>query len=157
MPVTDWKGYEGAFVDTLKVLRERGHRVGVFGDIDLLPHREWEEKVCAAAGMRAHLPLWQRDRTALAREFLTLQFRAVVVCVDSRHLGDEYCGREYDAQFLADLPRGVDACGENGEFHTLVYDGPAFHERVRFEVLSTEAYYAPPEFGGGRYCVARLV
>jgi uncharacterized protein (TIGR00290 family) len=151
-----WKSYEAVFIATLEQLRTDGHEVAVFGDIDLQPHRDWEEKVCAAADVEAVLPLWHQDRRALAQAVLTEGFRAVVVCVDSRYLGDEFCGREYDAAFLADLPANVDACGENGEFHTFVYDGPNFTAPVPFAVTGFESYVAPAEFGGTRYRFALL-
>ncbi|HVU01195.1 MAG TPA: diphthine--ammonia ligase [Polyangiaceae bacterium] len=152
-----WKDYEAVFTETLRELREEGHEVGVFGDIDLLPHREWEERVCAAAGITPHLPLWLRNRTELAHRVIALGFRAIVVCVDSRFLPDSFAGREYDERFLADLPPGVDACGENGEFHTFVYDGPCFSRPVPCRVESKEVYVAPAEYGGTRYCFARVV
>lgn len=151
-----WKSYEEVFIATLEQLRATDHEVAVFGDIDLQPHRDWEEKVCAAAGIEPVLPLWQQDRRALAEEVLASGFRAVVVCTDSRYLGDEFCGREYDASFIADLPAGVDACGENGEFHTFVYDGPNFSAPVPFNIAGFESYVAPPEYGGVRYHFARL-
>jgi uncharacterized protein (TIGR00290 family) len=151
-----WKGYESAFVDALRGLRSTGHTVAVFGDIDLQAHRDWEEKVCATASVRPYLPLWHQDRRALAQEILDAGFKAIVVCVDSRFLSDDFCGRNYDAAFIRDLPAGVDACGENGEFHTLVYDGPCFHEPVRFALERLESYVAPVEFGATRYCFARL-
>lgn len=134
-----WKSYEEEFIAALKELRADGHEVAVFGDIDLQPHRDWEEKVCAAAGIEPVLPLWHEDRRALAQEVIDSGFRAVVVCVDSRYLGDEFCGREYDASFIADLPAAVDACGENGEFHTFVHDGPNFAAPVRFNVSDFES------------------
>jgi uncharacterized protein (TIGR00290 family) len=152
----DWKDYENSFVGLLRQLRADGHEVGIFGDIDLVPHREWEERVCAVAGIRAYLPLWQRDRLDIARQVRELGFRAVVVCVDSRYLDDSFAGRDYDERFLADLPAGVDACGENGEFHTFVYDGPGFAEAVPFRVAEKQEYVAPVERGGVRYCFARL-
>jgi uncharacterized protein (TIGR00290 family) len=155
-PSASWESYERVFTETLRHLSERGHDEAVFGDIDLASHREWEERVCAAAGLRATLPLWGRDRAQLAEEVLALGFRALVVCVDSRHLGDEFCGREFDRQFIADLPPGVDACGENGEFHTFVYDGPLFRARVPVRVTTREPYVSPPSLGSVRYCFARL-
>jgi diphthine-ammonia ligase len=155
-PSASWAGYEGVFTAALRELRATGHDTAVFGDIDLAPHREWEERVCAAAGLTPSLPLWHRNRDELAREVLAVGFRSVVVCVDSRHLGDEFCGREYDATFVADLPRGVDACGENGEFHTFVYDGPMFREPVPVRVVAREPYVAPAQLGAVRYCFARL-
>ncbi|HEX2725242.1 MAG TPA: diphthine--ammonia ligase, partial [Beijerinckiaceae bacterium] len=115
-----WADYEKTFVAALTELRGRGVTDVVFGDIDLVPHREWEEKVCAAAGVRPSLPLWQQDRRALAEEVLGLGYRALVVCTDDRWLDAGWCGRVYDRAFIDRLPAGVDACGENGEFHTFV-------------------------------------
>jgi diphthine-ammonia ligase len=151
-----WKSYEAVFTDALRGLRASGHEVAIFGDIDLEPHREWEEKVCAAADLKPVLPLWQAGRDALAREVLEAGFRAVVVCTDSRYLGDEFCGRQYDPSFLRDLPAGVDACGENGEFHTFVYDGPNFSAPVSYAIDGFEDSVTPPEYGAVRYRFARL-
>ncbi|HEU4484943.1 MAG TPA: diphthine--ammonia ligase [Povalibacter sp.] len=151
-----WKTYETAFVEALRELRASGHRTAVFGDIDLQAHRDWEEKVCSAADVAPVLPLWLGNRRQLADEVLTEGFKAVVVCTDSRYLGDEFCGREYDASFIAALPPNVDCCGENGEFHTFVYDGPCFRHPVAFSIEGFDDYTAPPEYGGVRYRFARL-
>ena len=151
-----WQSYEAQFVELLQQLRDAGHDVAVFGDIDLQAHRDWEEKVCAAAGLQAHLPLWLENRRKLADELLSVGFKATVVCVDSRYLTDDFCGRAYDEDFIRDLPAGVDVCGENGEFHTLVHDGPCFIQPVEFVIEALEPYTAPAEFGGTRYCFARL-
>src|SRR4051812_22558062 len=121
-----WATYEAEFIAALKQYRAEGFTSAVFGDIDLQPHRDWEERVCAVAGLEPVLPLWLEKRDALSREVIAKGFKAVVVCTDARYLGGEFCGREYDATFIADLPATVDACGENGEFHTFVYDGPNF-------------------------------
>lgn len=80
-----------------------GHDQAIFGDIDLQPHRDWEEMVCGRAGLTPVLPLWGQDRVALANEILESGIEALVVCVDSRKLGDEFVGRHYDRSFLADL------------------------------------------------------
>lgn len=151
-----WKTYETVFTEALRQLRASGHDTAVFGDIDLQPHRDWEEKVCAAADITPCLPLWHGGRRELADEVLASGFRAIVVCTDARYLGDEFCGREYDAQFIHDLPPGVDACGENGEFHTFVYDGPCFRRPVEFSLTGFDDYTAPAELGGVRYRFARL-
>jgi uncharacterized protein (TIGR00290 family) len=153
---TSWKTYEAQFIDALKELHGSGHRTAIFGDIDLQEHRDWEERVCSAADMKCVLPLWQNDRLQLADEVLGLGFRATVVCTDSRYLGDEFCGRDYDARFIADLPEGVDACGENGEFHTFVYDGPCFGHPVAHRIEGFESYVAPPQYGSVRYRFAKL-
>jgi len=134
-----WAAYEPTFIEALKSLRARGVTDVVFGDIDLAPHRAWEEKVCAAAGVTPHLPLWQEDRPALSAEVLDLRYRALVVCTDDRWLGASFCGRPYDRAFINSLPEAVDVCGENGEFHTFVTDGPLFRAPVRTEVTAVES------------------
>ncbi len=97
-----------------------------FGDLFLEDVRTYREERLSAAGRRGLFPLWQRDTAALAREFITAGFRAVLVCVDPRKLDGVFAGRAFDEQLLADLPDGVDPCGENGEFHTFVHAGPIF-------------------------------
>jgi uncharacterized protein (TIGR00290 family) len=146
-----WADYEARFVEQLQTLTAQGVTDVVFGDIDLQAHRDWEEKVCAAAGLRAHLPLWGEARRALVDEFLGAGFRAWVVCVDARFLDASFVGCEFDAAFLARLPDGVDACGENGEFHTFVYDGPGFLEPVRWASAGRKSVVSPPEFGARTY------
>jgi uncharacterized protein (TIGR00290 family) len=154
---TSWKTYEEKFIGMLSGARQRGITQAIFGDIDLVPHREWEEKVCAAAGLQAQLPLWDEPRRKLVDEFLAAGFKAVVVCVNGNFLGAEFCGREFDCAFLADLPPGVDACGENGEFHTFVYDGPAFNHPVAFERAAVHTVASPPELGTATYFFQSLV
>ena len=111
--------------------RKRGLRTGVFGDIDIESHREWVERVAAAAGTTAVHPLWHRDRGALMREVLDRGFRAVVVAVRDGLLPTALLGRTIDAAMLDEFERhGVDLAGENGEFHTCVVDGPIFSRPV---------------------------
>lgn len=155
-PAASWRDYEARFTEALVDLKSRGFEVAVFGDIDLQAHRDWEEKVSARAGLDCQLPLWHEPRQDLAREVLRLGFRAIVVCTDSRFLDDSFCGRLYDERFIADLPSHVDACGENGEFHTFVFDGPGFSHPVRYEMASKREYVAAADPGGVRYCFARL-
>jgi uncharacterized protein (TIGR00290 family) len=95
-----------------------------FGDLFLEDIRVYRESRLTAAGRRARFPLWGRDTKELAREFLAAGFQAILVCVDPRVLGRSFAGRDYDEELLADLPDGVDPCGENGEFHTFVTAGP---------------------------------
>lgn len=153
---TTWKNYEEKFIATLRAAHADGIRDAIFGDIDLVPHREWEEKVCAQAGIAPCLPLWDEPRRKLVDEFLAAGFKAIVVCVNAKYLGEEFCGREFDETFLADLPASVDACGENGEFHTFVYDGPAFSRPVAFERTEKLRYESPAEFGGATYYFQKL-
>ena len=144
-----WQNYEAQFIAALHTARaEAGISGAIFGDIDLQAHRDWEEKVCALAGFSAHLPLWQAQRMDLVHEFWAAGFQAVVVCVDGRFLDASYAGRLFDQAFVDSLPAGVDACGENGEFHTFVYGGPAFAQPVAWRGAGTHSYTAPAEFGG---------
>jgi uncharacterized protein (TIGR00290 family) len=146
-----WKDYESQFIELLKELVAGDIKSVVFGDIDLVPHREWEEKVCNQVGLMAHLPLWLENRLDLVNEFLDAGFKARVVCVDGRFLDESYVGQEFDRHFIENLPAGVDACGENGEFHTFVYDGPNFSKPVRWESLGKQTYVSPPEYGSQTY------
>ncbi len=146
-----WSQYEQLFIQQLESIARDGHSHMIFGDIDLLPHRQWEEKVCAAAGLTAVLPLWNHHRLTLVEEFLALGFKARVVCVDGRFLDASFVGCEFDQAFIARLPATVDACGENGEFHTFVYDGPNFKTPVAWSSLGQSTYISPPEFGQQTY------
>jgi uncharacterized protein (TIGR00290 family) len=127
-PRADNQEYESKMDAALSTLRSAtpGITGVVFGDLFLQDIREYREKNLSRAELSAIFPLWGRDTRKLAADFTGLGFRAVVVCVDSAALDRSFAGREYDASFVADLPAGVDACGENGEFHTFVYDGPLF-------------------------------
>ena len=135
-----WKEYEYQFIEKLTFLKSLGIQSGIFGDIDLIAHREWEEKVCGAAGIAACLPLWNEDRLSLVSEFFHAGFMARVSCVDGRFLDDTFVGCEFDQSFIDRLPAGVDACGENGEFHTFVYDGPNFINPVQWVSIGKKTY-----------------
>jgi diphthine-ammonia ligase len=118
--------YARSFDATLRRLKEAGHTHMVFGDIDLAAHREWLEPACERAGLAARFPLWGEPRTALAAEIVARGIRARTVCVDTRWLGAEFCGVDYDLRFIETLPERVCPCGEEGEFHTFVFDAPGF-------------------------------
>ena len=146
-PSASWQDYEKVFVETLQDLKGRGCEYGVFGDIDLRAHRDWEEKVCSAAGSEAVLPLWHEGRLDLVNEFLAEGFSSVVVCINESFLNKSFCGRVFDRGFITDLPASVDACGENGEFHTFAFDGPMFRNTVDFRV--DDIYHHEPVFPSG--------
>lgn len=146
-----WAQYEQLFIQQLESIARDGHSHIIFGDIDLLPHRQWEERVCASAGLIAELPLWNENRLSLVQEFLNLGFKARVVCVDGRFLDETFVGCEFDEAFIARLPATVDACGENGEFHTFVYDGPNFLAPVPWVSMGKQTYVSPPEYGQQTY------
>jgi uncharacterized protein (TIGR00290 family) len=129
-----WDNYEAAFIELLGRAKSTGAEAAVFGDIDIPRHREWEENVCRAAGLTAELPLWQADRMALLAEFWAARFEARIVVAREGIVGREFLGRVLDRATAVELAAaGVDACGENGEFHTVVTAGPLFREAIELE------------------------
>jgi uncharacterized protein (TIGR00290 family) len=126
--------YEQRMKEALAEHFARGVRHVAFGDIFLEDLRIYREKNLAQIDMRALFPIWKRDTRELAQEFVRMGFRAITVCVDPRVLDASFAGRELDASFFADLPTGVDPCGENGEFHTYVFDGPVFKSPIAFRL-----------------------
>jgi len=129
-----WTEYEPVFIDALYEIRRQGVKYGVFGDIDFPPHLEWEEKVCAKTGMTAYLPLWEGDRLELLHEFLSLGYKAVIVTVNEKKLDRKFLGRMIDRKIIKEFRKlGIDPCGENGEYHTLVVDGPVFSSPLPFK------------------------
>lgn len=128
-----WDNYESAFVDLLREAKGLGAAAAVFGDIDIPRHRQWEEDVCAQATLRAELPLWQEDRLSLLAEFWAAGFQCRIVVAREGVVDHPYLGRMLDAPTAAELAgAGIDACGENGEFHTLVTGGPLFRGPLDF-------------------------
>ena len=139
------KEYENALLKMLKRQRDNNVSSVVFGDIFLEDVKKYREQILAKAGVKGIYPLWQRDTKDLARKFINLGFKAIITSIDSNVLTKDFAGREYEKQFLSELPENVDPCGENGEFHSFVYDGPIFHERVFFKkgeiVLRENRFY----------------
>lgn len=128
-----WDDYEAAMVDLLcEAQQQHGATAGVFGDIDIPRHRQWEEMVCQRAGLAALLPLWQEERLALLAEWWQRGFEARIVVVREGVLDRRFLGRTLDLQAADEITAaGADACGENGEFHTVVTSGPLFHQPIR--------------------------
>ena len=126
--------YEQQMGETLVTYRDQGINVVVFGDLFLQDIRAYRERLLARFNMTGLFPVWGRDTTQLIREFIGLGFKAVVVCVDPAQLDPSFSGRLIDEDFLADLPASADPCGENGEFHTFVFDGPSFKKPVDFSI-----------------------
>lgn len=125
--------YEGALERALAAYREAGVGSMVFGDLFLEDIRNYREELFGRLGMRPLFPLWKRDTPALIKDFITKGFKAVVTCVNSKALDSSFAGRVIDSEFLSLLPPDVDPCGENGEFHTFVFDGPLFKEKISFK------------------------
>ncbi len=140
-----WQTYEAQFIAALQQLKAQHNiKACVFGDIDLEPHREWEEKVCAAAGIEAILPLWQQSRRELVLQMLTAGIETMIVSCNTT-LGERFLGRVMNLQLLQELEaEGVDVCGENGEFHTLVVNCPLFRQPLTlpaYEKVRNEQYW----------------
>jgi diphthine-ammonia ligase len=136
---TSWEAYTDAFVDALQQLEASGHPDCIFGDIDIWAHRTWCMQVCDRAGVVAHHPLWQQDRRQLVEELIDRGFEATIVLVRAGVLDRSFLGRRVDRDVLSELEAlGVDACGENGEFHTVVTDGPLVTRPV--EVRFSDEY-----------------
>jgi uncharacterized protein (TIGR00290 family) len=138
--------YERVMGDAFRGLAAEGAREIAFGDLYLADVRAYRDGLVERAGLVAHYPLWGRDTGRLAREFIALGFRARLVCVDSAQLDPSFCGRELDDALLAALPPSVDPCGENGEFHSFVFDGPPFGQPIDVAIGETV------DRGGFRFC-----
>lgn len=121
-----------SYTTVLNALREDGVSAAIFGDLFLEELRRYREERLSGSGIYAEFPLWGMTSVQAAREFIHLGFQAVVTCVDADYLAPHFVGRYFDEAFLAELPPGVDPCGENGEFHTFVFDGPIFHSPIPF-------------------------
>jgi uncharacterized protein (TIGR00290 family) len=122
--------YEARMEEALRMHYDKGVRTVAFGDIFLEDLRAYREKNLARMGMTALFPIWKRDTRELIRAFHSANFRAFAVCIDGRVLDRSFAGRELDRDFFRDLPPHADPCGENGEFHTFVFDGPIFHAPI---------------------------
>jgi uncharacterized protein (TIGR00290 family) len=129
--------YEAAMQTAVEAARADGAEGMVFGDLYLADVRSYREDRLAGTGIEPVFPLWQRPTDALARDMLASGVRAVLTCVDPTQLPPEFAGRAFDEALLADLPEGVDPCGENGEFHTFVWDGPGFRAPIAVDVDAT--------------------
>lgn len=116
--------YEEAMRKLLTRYQKQGVSRVVFGDLFLEDIRRYREKNLAQIGMSGLWPLWLKNTKQLAQDFIRMGFRAVLACVDPKQIDPSFCGREFDEEFLRDLPPSADPCGENGEFHTFVYEGP---------------------------------
>ena len=126
--------YEKVMENTLSKFKQEGVEYSIFGDIFLEDLRKYREDKLAIMGFKGVFPLWKEDTKALLEEFLSLGFKTIVVCVNEKYLDKSFVGRIIDATFISDLPKNVDVCGENGEFHTFTFDGPIFKNSIPFEI-----------------------
>lgn len=144
--------YEQEISRLTQLMKNDGFNTAVFGDIFLQDLRRYREDLYGREQMDCVFPLWEMNTRNLMEAFINDGFKAVVVCVNGAMLDQSFCGRDIDAHFLADLPADIDPCGENGEYHSFVYDGPGFSFPVAFEKgeIVTRSYAAP----AGEECFA---
>jgi diphthine-ammonia ligase len=133
---TTSRNYEAVYTSEIARLKNSGVNYGIFGDIDFEPHLEWITRICAGAKIMPIMPLWQLHQEDIAQNFIDLGFEAVVVATQADLLGEEWLGRKFDTSFLRDVSAfndEISPCGEAGEFHTLVVDGPLFKKRIEIK------------------------
>lgn len=140
IPAT-WGDYEAKFIAVLKTLKAKYDlEAAVFGDIDLQPHRDWEDKVCTAASLKAILPLWQQDRIFLVNQMLENGIETMIVSCNTM-MGEKYLGKILTKELAQELhEKGIDPCGENGEFHTLVLNCPLFSGAIALPAFTKITY-----------------
>jgi uncharacterized protein (TIGR00290 family) len=134
---TTWEDYENEFKKVvLEFKKESNIKAGVFGDIDLQEHRDWVERVCKKLKIKPILPLWKKEREELLKEFVQVGFKAIVVATDAQFLDKEWLGCQINKKFIEELKTlgNIDLCGEKGEYHSFVYDGPIFKKPVEFTI-----------------------
>lgn len=128
----DMEGYDNYLNEKLSVFQKQGVEYSIFGDIFLQDLRDYRENQLKKQNLKGVFPLWKNDTRTQIQEFIDLGFKTIVTAVNERQLGPEFVGRVIDEQFIKDLPEGVDPCGENGEFHSFVFDGPIFNKPIAF-------------------------
>jgi uncharacterized protein (TIGR00290 family) len=125
--------YEQLMTAKVRQLKNEGFTHALFGDIFLEDLKRYREEKLQSLDIACLFPLWKRDTKELMQEFLSLGFKAIIVCVNEKLLDKSFCGRLIDESFVNDLPPGVDVCGENGEYHSFVFDGPVFNNPIPFK------------------------
>ncbi len=126
--------YDEVMKKAFTEFKEEGIEYSIFGDIFLEDLRKYREDKLTEVQMKGLFPLWKRPSTEIIKEFIGLGFKTVIVCVNEKYLDQAFAGRVIDEDFLNDLPGNVDPCGENGEFHTFVFDGPIFKKKIDYEL-----------------------
>lgn len=127
------EAYEREISRSNRLLKDRGFTHALSGDLFLEDLKEYRQRLYAKDGIECLFPLWKTDTTELLHQFIDTGFKAIIVCVNSSMLDQSFCGRFIDHQFLQDLPSSADPCGENGEYHSFVFDGPLFRSPVPFQ------------------------
>ncbi|MEW6773436.1 MAG: diphthine--ammonia ligase [Bacteroidota bacterium] len=125
--------YEKMMESEMKLMQQRNIHTAIFGDIFLEDLKTYRENQLQKIGMKAEFPLWKKDTRTLYKEFVELGYKAIIVSVNLKKLSKDFLGKELTMDLLNEFPADVDVCGENGEYHTFVYDGDIFHQPVKFE------------------------
>lgn len=134
----DWGKYGPILTEFIERSKLKNITGGIFGDIDLVSHKEWLEDIAKDTEIEAILPLWNRDRVEIVQEFIELDFKTIIVSVKTSVMDSKYLGRVLDKDLVDEfLEIGIDPAGEDGEFHTLVIDGPIFNEKIDLNILGT--------------------
>ncbi|HEX5279497.1 MAG TPA: diphthine--ammonia ligase [Micropepsaceae bacterium] len=136
--------YESCMAEAFSALRGRGIDAVAFGDLFLEDIKSYRDRFLARHGMTGLYPIWQRHTGTAIRDFIAAGFKTIIVCVDSRQLDPAFAGRIIDEQLLSELSPACDPCGENGEFHTFVFDGPIFSKPVQFvrgEIVCRDSFW----------------
>jgi len=129
--------YEAIMREILVKYKQAGVSAVAFGDIFLEDLKKYREDNLAKIGMKGLFPLWKKDTAKLAQTFIDLGFKTIIACVDTDFLDKMFVGRTFNREFLTKLPGNIDPCGENGEFHSFVYDGPIFKKRIVHDIGET--------------------
>jgi uncharacterized protein (TIGR00290 family) len=139
--------YEQAMMQKVTALKNEGYTHSVFGDIFLEDLKRYREEKLATMDMQGVFPLWKISTQELMQQFLALGFKAIIVCVNEKFLDRSFCGRLIDESFVRDLPPDVDVCGENGEYHSFVFDGPVFKYPIPYTKgdIVRRQYQAPQQ------------
>lgn len=140
---TSWDEYEAHFKEALDILKEEGIGIGIFGDICFNAHRQWVEEVCGARDVQAVLPLWGKSEPELLEEFVSLGYESIVIAARDQYFGSDILGKKLDPEFLQSIDelnrtKSVSHCGEAGEYHTIVVNGPLFKKRLEITAAEKE-------------------
>lgn len=128
------ESYNSLVTDKMNFFINKNMTHSIFGDIFLEDLKAYRETQLKKVGIQAHFPLWNRPTSKIIQEFFDLGFKAKVVAINAKLMDKSFAGRELNQSFIDDLPKGIDVCGENGEFHSFVYDGPIFHTPLLIQV-----------------------
>ena len=153
-----WENYQEVFRSAISEFREQGIETGVFGDIDIEEHREWVRKVCFSASLGAYHPLWKNNRLSLLKQLFEVGFKATIIAIKDKVLDRRFLGKTLDLETIEEMEEsGIDPSGEEGEYHTVVTDGPIFSEPLQLEnkeqVLRNGYWFLDVSVGKNNLCI----